>query len=136
MQQAPAWERQGLKIVTVFESPQASIAEHVGQQQPPFPIVADPESVLYDLYGVENSAAKVAATIADGGTDSRVAAAAEAGFALTPEAGANFHRMPAEFVIGPDLSILHAHYASLVIDHLAIEEIERIAAMQPVPVGD
>ena len=34
-----------------------------------------------------------------------------------------------------DLTILHAHYASLITDHLAVEEIERILALQPVPVG-
>lgn len=135
IRQAPAWERRNLRIVTVFESPRESIASHVGRQQPPFPIVADPEAVLYARYGVGSSAASVAATVAHEGTAARVAAAAEAGFALMPEAGANFDRMPAEFVIGPDLTILRAHYASLVTDHLAIEEVERIGTMEPMPVG-
>jgi peroxiredoxin Q/BCP len=135
MQQAPEWERQGLRVLTVFESPQASIAVHVGQQQPPFPIVADPDAVLYELYGVENSAAKVAATVAAGGTAARIAAAAEAGFALTREESANFDRMPAEFLIGPDLTVLHAHYASLITDHLATGEIEGIVRLHPALAG-
>ena len=40
----------GLRVLTVFESPQASIAVHVGQQQPPFPIVADPDKKVAGLY--------------------------------------------------------------------------------------
>src|SRR5262245_1436616 len=58
------YQRAGLEIVAIFESPAASMRQYVGKQDTPFPLVADPEAHLYTLYGLENSQAKIAATIA------------------------------------------------------------------------
>src|SRR4051794_12885123 len=38
----PAYRRQGLAVLAVFESPRESILQYVGKQDAPFPIVADP----------------------------------------------------------------------------------------------
>src|SRR5215213_82876 len=40
----------GIAIVTVFESAADAMRRHVGRQDAPFPIVADPDARLYDLY--------------------------------------------------------------------------------------
>ena len=37
----------GLSILAVFQSTAGSIARYVGQQRPPFPLLADPEERLY-----------------------------------------------------------------------------------------
>lgn len=118
------FERAGLAVVAIFESAGAAMREYVGKQDAPFPLLPDPEARLYDLYGVESSEEKVNATMALPGTHARVTAAAERGFQLTKEAGSNFLRMPADFLIGPDGSLLEAHYADYVWDHLPFERIE------------
>jgi peroxiredoxin len=125
IQRYPAYRRSGLEVLAVFESPRDSILEYVGKQDAPFPIVADPQAQLYMLYGVEVSEDKVARTMAMPETQATIRAAAEQGFVLTREAGSNFNRMPAEFLIGPDLTVQVAHYAEYVMDHLPFEVIER-----------
>ncbi|MBW7460134.1 redoxin domain-containing protein, partial [Paenibacillus sepulcri] len=118
------WSRHGLEIIAVFESPETSISRHVGQQEAPFPIIADPEAKLYDLYAVEVSEEKTQATMADPNTETFVKEAAAEGFALTREEGANFHRIPAEFLIDEKGIIQMAHYGRLVTDHLPLDVIE------------
>jgi peroxiredoxin Q/BCP len=120
----PGLHRAGLDVVAVFESPREAMLQYVGRQDAPFPLIADPAAELYGRYGLESSEAKVAATMAMPETMARVASAAAAGFALTPEPGSNFHRMPADFLIGPDGVVLAAHYARYVWDHLPFAQIE------------
>lgn len=122
------WHALGLEAIAVFESPASSLEEHVARQQAPFPLIADPEARLYSLYGVEVSEAKVEATIADPRTKSFIAEAEAEGFALRHEEGSNFHRIPAEFLIGEDGIVRFAHYGELVTDHLPLDAIDRFAA--------
>jgi peroxiredoxin Q/BCP len=122
------WRLQGLEIVAVFESPETNMSQYVGRQEAPFPLIADPQADLYDLYGVEVSEEKVQATMADTNTQKFVAEAAAEGFALTPEEGSNFYRIPAEFLIDDNGIVQDAHYGQLVIDHLPLDVIDRFAA--------
>lgn len=124
IQRFSALQAQNLKVITVFESPNSSINRYVGKQDAPFPIIPDPEAKLYTLYGVESSEEKVNVTMAKPETPAMIGAAAEQGFALTPEEGSNFYRMPADFLIAPDSSIQIAHYAEFVYDHLEFEKLE------------
>jgi thioredoxin-dependent peroxiredoxin len=124
IQKFPTLQTHGLEVLTVFESPSSSINQYVGKQDAPFPIVADPEGQLYTLYGVEISEEKVNATMAKPETPAKVQQAAANGFALTPEEGSNFFRMPADFLIAPDSSIQIAHYAEFVYDHLDFDTLE------------
>lgn len=122
------WKKRGLEIVAVFESPEANMRAGVGSQRASFPLVADPEARLYELYGVETSEEKTNATIADASTKSFIAEAAAAGFALTHEEGSNFHRIPAEFLIDEQGVVAEAHYGRLITDHLPLSAIDRFAA--------
>jgi thioredoxin-dependent peroxiredoxin len=131
IQRYPQYHALGLEIVAVFESPRDSMLQYVGRQQAPFPLIADPQALLYGRYEVETSEEKVAVTMAMPETQQHIAEAATAGFALTREPGSNFHRIPADFLIGPDLLIQRAHYAQHITDHLPFEEIERFLE-QPV----
>lgn len=122
----PDFQRAGLELVAIFESTAASMRQYVGKQDAPFALIADPEARLYTLYGVESSEAKVAATMAIPATQQVIQAAADQGFQLTEEAGSNFLRMPADFLIGADGVVLDAHYASYVWDHLPFARIEEL----------
>jgi thioredoxin-dependent peroxiredoxin len=130
IQRHPAYQRRGLEVVVVFESPRASVLEHVGRQDAPFPIIADPQAQLYTLYQVETSEPKIARTLAMTETQQHIQAAAAAGFPLTQEPGSNFNRIPADFLIGSDLVIQQAHYAQHLTDHLPFEIIEQFLEVQ------
>jgi peroxiredoxin len=129
IQHYPVYQRAGLEVLAVFESPRENILQYVGRQDAPFPIIADPQAQLYALYSVEVSEEKVAETMNMPETQATIRAAAAQGFVLTPEAGSNFNRMPADFLIGPDLTIQRAHYAEYVMDHLPFEDIERFLTL-------
>lgn len=120
------YRRAGLGVVAVFESAAEAMRQYVGQQDAPFPLIADPEARLYALYGVESSEAKIAATMAMPATQQQIAAAAAQGFQLTKEAGSNFRRMPADFFIGPDGRVLEAHYINYVWDHKEKENVSGV----------
>lgn len=123
------WHLHGLEVVAVFESPDSSMLQHVGKQEAPFPLCADPQGDLYKLYGVEVSEEKVQATIADSNTQTFVAEAAAEGFPLTPEEGSNMHRIPAEFLIDESGILQIVHYGRLVTDHLPLDVIDRFAGI-------
>jgi peroxiredoxin len=119
----------GVTVIGVFESSADAIREHVGRQGAPFPIVADPDAHLYELFGVECSEDGVATTMELPGTPVVVAEAAAAGFPLVEEAGSNFLRMPADFLIDADGIVLNAHYAEYVWDHTPLSWVmERASA--------
>jgi len=126
----PAWQRQGMDVIAVFESPVSNMKQYVGAQAVPFPLVADPMALVYGLYGVETSEEKVQATLADAGTKDVIAQAAAAGFKLTPEEGSNFHRIPAEFIIDEQGIVQVAHYNRLITDYLELASIDRFATGQ------
>jgi thioredoxin-dependent peroxiredoxin len=126
IQKFPVLQAHNLEVITIFESPSSSISQFVGKQAAPFPIIPDPEAKLYALYGVESSEEKVNSTMAKPETPALIGQAAANGFALTPEEGSNFYRMPADFLIAPDSSIQIAHYAEFVYDHLDFEKLETV----------
>ncbi|MGG4344749.1 redoxin domain-containing protein [Paenibacillus lautus] len=128
IQRYPQWQQQyHLDVICVFESPEAALHQHVGQQKAPFPLIADPNAELYTRYGVETSVAKTQATLAQPNVHQFTDEAEAAGFKLTPEEGSNFNRIPAEFVLDEDGILRIAHYARLITDHLSYETIERYA---------
>ncbi len=116
-------ERRGLGIVAVFESSAQNLREGVALQALPFSIISDPTRHLYGLYGAEHSVAGLVRTAL-----TRMGSTLEAKAAgLVPKVareGART-RMPSDFLIGPDLRILRAHYGQDLGDHLAIEQIEQ-----------
>lgn len=118
------YQAKGLDMLAVFESPRANLLQYVGKQDAPFPLIADPEARLYDLYGVETSEGKVQATMAAPEGQARVQAAAAAGFALTKEEGSNFYRIPADFLIDPEGIIREAFYSDLIGQHVSLDVID------------
>ncbi|MBX7147382.1 MAG: redoxin domain-containing protein, partial [Alphaproteobacteria bacterium] len=126
IQRYPIYKAKGLEILAVFESSQENMLKYVGRQDVPFPLIADPEGVLYKLYNVENSEIKINHSMNLPKVQQRVSVAEEKGFSLIPEAESNFYRMPADFLINVEGRIIIAHYAYDLVDHLSQDEIEKI----------
>lgn len=120
------YQQCGLEVLAIFESPKDNIVQYVSRQNVPFPIVADPNAQLYDLYGVETSKEKVTATVGADWQNNLVKRAAKIGYPLTREEGANFYRLPADFLIDSEGRITAAFYADAVGQHLAFETIESL----------
>ncbi len=126
----PEYHTHGLEMLAIFESPRESVLQHVSKQNVPFPIIADPEAKLYDLYGVESSQEKVMASVKLPSTEQLIEEAKAIGYELTPEPGSNFFRPPAEFLIGPNQRIASAYYSEVVGQHMAFEEIDKFLRLE------
>jgi peroxiredoxin Q/BCP len=121
------WSQKGLEIIAVFESPLENMAPYVGQREAPFPIIPDPQGKLYELYGIEASEEKIQRMMSRPETKQVILNAEEQGFPLIKEEGSNFYRLPAEFLIGPELVIQQAYYSDVVYEHLPVETIAQFA---------
>jgi thioredoxin-dependent peroxiredoxin len=125
IQSYPIWQSSGLNILAFFESSPEMIRKYVGQQQAPFPIIADPEKIFYKLYGVESS-----------WTGTLRGLMRFADFSAAKKQGLMFFHphndvtvIPADFLIGPDLVIQTAYYGKDIGDHLPLAEINRFAEL-------
>lgn len=117
----PSFHEKGLSMVAFWQSPRESILQHVGKQDVPFPIIPDPERKVYQLYGVESS---WMGYMRGGLRMSSLYAAFRKGF-LPGKAEGETALLPADFLVGPDLTIQTAYYGKDIGDHLPIGEIER-----------
>ncbi len=129
----PTYHEAGLEMIAVFESPPEGMFEGVAHQNPPFPLIADPENELYNLYGVEISKLLMLEEYVNPLKAVRVirdSMIAVFGKGFRPgKIDGPIARMPADFLIRPDLTIEQAHYGTYVSDHLRFEEVERFLAL-------
>lgn len=112
----------GLRLIAVFESPVESILEYVGKQDVPFPIIADAERELYQLYGVESSWWKFAKAAL---WPARFMKAVVGKRFLPGRMEGDKTMVPADFLINGDGTIHTAYYGKNIGDHIPLEEIHR-----------
>ena len=119
IQQHASLVGKNLHLVAVFQSPRESIIKYVGRQSIPFPVIADPERTFYKLYGIESSwSGFIKGSLRLGS----VTSALMKGFFPGKMEGIK-STVPADFLIGPDLTVQTAYYGSDIGDHLPIEKI-------------
>jgi peroxiredoxin len=125
LQHREGFEARGLSMVAVFQSSQAHILEHVGQQDDALPIIADPERTLYAAYGIEASSKAIArAAIVRLGD---AALALSKGF-VPKDVDGDTKTIPADFVIDAEGIIRIAYYGRDIGDHLPIDRLESFLA--------
>ena len=112
------FEDAGIQLIAVFQSPAENVSKYVGQQQPPFPIVADPEQHLYKAYGVEMS---VAAGLHPR-VFTRTVQAAIRGF-IRLNYDPPLFRIPAHFLVDPNGVVWKAYYGETITDHIPFEHV-------------
>ena len=103
----------GLQKLAVFESDADSIAAHVGQQAPPFPLLADPQEKLYALLGAQSSWAG----FIHPGNVALLAQAARAGF-LPGKMEGTKSRLPMDLLVDQNGVIRALFRASKIGDHI------------------
>ena len=119
IQQHPLFVKKNLHMVAIFQSPRESILKYAGRQNAPFPVIADPQRILYRLYGIESS---WPGFIKGSLRLSLVLSALMKGFLPGKMEGIK-SMVPADFLIGPDLTVQVAYYGKDIGDHLPIERI-------------
>jgi len=115
------YKKRNTTMITDFESPANSIMEFAGKQNPPFPVIGDPEQHLYTKYRVEKSLAG----LLKGGIQmgKMFDAILKKGFIPTKIDSA-MHRIPADFLIDEGQTIRRVHYGTDISDHISYSEIE------------
>lgn len=110
-------------VIAVFQSPKDSLLKNiVDKTWFDFPIIADPERKLYDLYGVKPSWLKAIKTLNLSGLK-RVGQSIKAGFKPGGKVEGNFYQIPADFIVDRNGKILKAKYGENVIDHVDLSEL-------------
>lgn len=118
----PELKEKGLQILAVFESTPESIQNSVGKQELAFTLIPDPTNKLYKLYDVDLSWLGVVNTIFT--ANKEIKEAERLGFKMRKIPGMKMDRMPAEFLIGPDLKIKIAKFSKKVTDHISLEDLK------------
>lgn len=116
---APELDKRGAALVVFLQSSRTKIQEHTREQPLPYSIIPDPDRAYYRLYGVEAGgwgAVLNAATITQG------IRAWRAGHKHGAFEGKET-QTPADFLVGGDGKILHAHYGKHAADVMTPEAI-------------
>lgn len=109
-----------LQVIAVFQSPVESMAEYVGKQRPPFPLIADPNEKLYELYGLDSSWSG----FFNPGNIPLFKEALKAGFTPGRMEG-TLSRIPGDFLIDETGKIFTAFYGSKIGDHIEMEKVSQ-----------
>ena len=121
IQHHEAFQQKSLCVLAFFQSPKKSILQYVGEQNAPFPIIADPSREVFRLYGVESSWKGVLRT---GRRVATLMSALKNGFIPGKMEGSKA-LLPADFLVDCDLIVKEAYYGKDIGDHLPMEIIRQ-----------
>ena len=110
----------GLKLLAVFQSPADSIADYVGRQSPPFPLLSDPTETLYKAYGL--GASSLGFLAPQNGI--LLAKAASLGFIPGRMEGTKT-RVPGDFLIDEEGVLRDVFYGKIISDHIPMSRVEQ-----------
>jgi peroxiredoxin len=123
----PMYQRLGLSMVAFFESSPQNTHTYLDRLQCPFPVVADIERQVYTLFGLESSWIGAVRGLMRRSVY-REAASKGLGAWRTLDNVLALDgvksRLPADFLIGPDLTIRRAYYGKDAGDFLLFSEID------------
>lgn len=125
IQNYPEYKKQGLNVIAVFESSPEYVKRYINDKRKvPFPIIPDLEGELYKLYNVKKS---IPATILG---SFRIFKIFKGLFDPATSLGfpdGSVARVPADFLIGPLLTIKDSYYGSDIGDHIPMNRINQFA---------
>lgn len=129
IQHYPTLQRQGVVVIAFFESAPVYAHLYLDRMRPPFPIIADLERQVYNLYGLETSLMGALVARLTRGAAYREASRLHLGghpwFSPLKMDG-HVGRLPADFLLDPDLRIRVAYYGHDAGDFLVYSEIESL----------
>lgn len=119
----PELNRKGLVMLAFFSSPKERVVQYIGKKPRPFPLIADPEKKVYELYNVRSSLGGLMMSMVI-----RMPSMFKAmmlGF--LPRMSGAVTQMPADFLIGPDLKVKGIYYGRDAADHIPVWILESFA---------
>lgn len=126
-QECARYSAEGVEVIGVFESTPEYIKEYLSRRGLPFPIIPDPEGVLYELYGVQRSMPGLLLGMFRMPTLLRALFDPDYRMAV-PDADVT--RIPADFLLGPDQEIVDAYYGKDIGDHIPFKRIDAFVAQR------
>jgi peroxiredoxin Q/BCP len=117
------FERAGIRLVAVMQSPAERIAQFAEKRKPKFPVIADPGLAIYNKYGVGPSLMAMM-------SPSVFVTAFKAMFAgiFPGRIDGPIAMVPADFLIDPEGVIWDAFYARKVSEHVPFGRVSEFAA--------
>lgn len=114
----------GLEMIFFFESKEKVLLNSIFHKEvSPIPLIADPEKMWYNAYGLENSGYKSAISHVTTFVQTAVRAKLQ-GLPMHPMAsGESINTMPAEFLLDENLIVRKLNYSQRLNDRLAIDQI-------------
>jgi thioredoxin-dependent peroxiredoxin len=122
-----AWLGAGLRIIGVFQSPPAAVAEFVRERGVPFPFVGDPSERLYADWGLGASVAGLLGPHLVGNMTRDVLS----GRAFKKHG--TLTRIPADFLIAENGTIADLYYGRDIGDHIPFARVDAFAGLEPRP---
>ncbi len=115
-------KEKNLEMIFFFESSEKVLLSSIFHKEvSPIPLIADPEKIWYQTYGIENSAAKSTKSHLTGFIQTTVKAKLK-GLPVHMMAGKeSINTIPAEFLLDENLIIRKIHYANGLNDRLSME---------------
>jgi peroxiredoxin len=118
-----ALKAKGYVFIAVFESNNETLQEYLKDNEVPFPIIGDPELVLYKKYGVKKSFWQMVGSVFNKETRSHLKQGKVYVKGKKIKRDGNMSRIPADFIIDENGKISIAYYGKNIGDHLPLEPI-------------
>lgn len=123
-QEMERYANSGLVVIGVFESSREYIMRYIGRRGLPFPIIADPDGELYAQYGVKKSMPGMMLGMLRMPTLLR--ALLDPDYRMANSGGSKT-RIPADFLISGDRTIVESYYGRDIGDHMPFKHIDSFA---------
>ncbi|HDQ71143.1 MAG TPA: AhpC/TSA family protein [Chloroflexi bacterium] len=126
-QEAARLAEQGVNIIVVFESERDYLRSYLGSRPLPFPVIPDPEGHLYASYGLQKSV--LGMMLGMFRLPTLMKALLDPQYQMA-RPDASVLRLPADFLIDKDGTVVESHYGRDIGDHIAFDHLEAFA-VQP-----
>jgi peroxiredoxin len=115
----PKFQQANVELLGIFGSSEDVLPLGIGKQTPPYPVLADPQDLIYAKYGVERSLWGMLSPQNWKNMNGIIEGTKMESFRTASEGEAT--RMPAEFLINEQGIIEQAHYHAFATDFLPLE---------------
>jgi thioredoxin-dependent peroxiredoxin len=119
----PRLNSRGLEMIHVFPSPGEAVGRFAGKDNPPFPIIGDPEKKLFTKYGLQKSLAGMFGGFLK--VKRLIRAFKVVSFVDSMwNNDSDMRQLPADFLIDENGIIQEVYYAKTTSDNMPMEQIE------------